>query len=56
VPLSLWGETTGRAQAVLDARLRGALKKGLLVEDGQRLQASPRGLLFLNELLACIDD
>lgn len=56
VPLALWSETTGLPEAVLVERLASARKKGLLVEDGQRVQASPRGLLFLNELLASIDE
>ncbi|QEA38358.1 radical SAM family heme chaperone HemW [Pistricoccus aurantiacus] len=56
VPLRRWERNTGLPRSVLDSRLREAREKGLLVEDGERLQASPRGLLFLNELLATIDD
>ncbi|MBB3230618.1 radical SAM family heme chaperone HemW [Halomonas stenophila] len=55
VPLSDWRDTTGRPAPVLLDRLAAARKKGLLVEDATRLQASPQGLLFLNELLASID-
>ncbi|RTR05646.1 radical SAM family heme chaperone HemW [Halomonas nitroreducens] len=55
VPLSDWQDTTGRPAALLLDRLAAARKKGLLVEDAGRLQASPQGLLFLNELLASID-
>ncbi|WP_416138644.1 radical SAM family heme chaperone HemW [Halomonas sp. HK25] len=54
VSMKRWRTTTGRSSAVLEARLASARKKGLLVEDGDRLQASPQGLLFLNELLALI--
>lgn len=56
VPFDQWQATTGRESHVLQQRLQEARKKGLLVEDVSRLQASPRGLLFLNELLAMIDD
>ncbi len=54
VPLSTWSAHTGRSREALEERLSAARKKGLLVEDAQRLQASPQGLLFLNELLALI--
>ncbi|WP_111415261.1 radical SAM family heme chaperone HemW [Billgrantia lactosivorans] len=56
VALAEWQAHTGRPIAMLSERLVAAHKKGLLVEDAQRLQASPRGLLFLNELLALVDD
>ena len=55
VPLSLWSTQTGLPQAALWSRLAEARKKGLVVEDGDRLQASAQGLLFLNELLASIE-
>ncbi|MFN2330373.1 MAG: radical SAM family heme chaperone HemW [Halomonas sp.] len=55
VSLCRWRTTTGRSIAMLEARLTSARKKGLLVEDANRLQASPQGLLFLNDLLALID-
>ncbi|MGJ7458285.1 radical SAM family heme chaperone HemW [Halomonas sp. MA07-2] len=54
VSLCNWQTATGFSPAVLEARLTRARKKGLLVEDATRLQASPQGLLFLNELLALI--
>lgn len=54
VPLSAWSACTGREPSRLEDRLAAARKKGLLVEDAGRLQASPQGLLFLNELLALI--
>lgn len=56
VPLAQWQANTGRAPQALQGRLLEARKKGLLVEDADRLQASPRGLLFLNELLAMLSD
>ncbi|APX94824.1 YggW family oxidoreductase [Halomonas sp. 1513] len=55
VPLPLWSARTGQPCEVLWSRLAEARKKGLVVEDGERLQASPQGLLFLNELLASIE-
>lgn len=56
VSMADWEAHTGRPAATLEARLLAARKKGLLVEDGQRLQASPQGLLFLNELLVMIGE
>jgi len=56
VPLSTWQAHTGRSDSVLLARFSAAREKGLLVEDADRLGASPQGLLFLNELLAMMDD
>jgi putative oxygen-independent coproporphyrinogen III oxidase len=56
VSMADWVAHTGRPTATLEARLQAARKKGLLVEDGQRLQASPQGLLFLNELLVMIGE
>lgn len=54
VSLSTWSAHTGLSPEALEERLSAARKKGLLVEDAKRLQASPQGLLFLNELLALI--
>ncbi|AMD00170.1 radical SAM family heme chaperone HemW [Halomonas chromatireducens] len=56
VSMADWEAHTGRPAATLEARLLPARKKGLLVEDGRRLQASPQGLLFLNELLVMIGE
>ena len=56
VPMALWRESTGLPEAVLAERLATAREKGMLMEAGHRLQATPRGLLFLNELLASIDE
>jgi oxygen-independent coproporphyrinogen-3 oxidase len=56
VPLSTWQAHTGRNDSVLLARLSAAREKGLLVEDADRVGASAQGLLFLNELLAMMDD
>ncbi|MCO7245842.1 radical SAM family heme chaperone HemW [Halomonas sp. Mc5H-6] len=56
VPVSMWSAHTGLPVDVLLARLHNAEKKGLLMEMPKRLQASPQGLLFLNELLALISN
>lgn len=56
VALADWQTHTGRPLAMLKERLVAAQNKGLLVEDARRLQASPQGLLFLNELLALVSD
>jgi putative oxygen-independent coproporphyrinogen III oxidase len=56
VSMSDWQAHTGRPRDMLEKRLGAARNKGLLVEDAERLQASPRGLLFLNELLALISE
>ncbi len=56
VPMAAWDETTGLPRREFASRLAAAREKGLLVEDAERLQASPRGLLFLNELLASISE
>lgn len=55
VPMAAWTAHTGQAPEALVSRLSEASKKGLLVEGEGRLQASPQGLLFLNELLASIE-
>lgn len=56
VPLSLWQAHTGRSLAVLEPHLQGARRKGLLVDSDKRLQATPKGLLFLNDLLGLLDE
>jgi putative oxygen-independent coproporphyrinogen III oxidase len=56
VALADWRAHTGRRTDRLLACLTAARKKGLLVEDAERLQASPQGLVFLNELLALISE
>ncbi|MCE8004796.1 radical SAM family heme chaperone HemW [Billgrantia ethanolica] len=56
VAMADWAAHTGRPRTLLGERLVAARKKGLLVEDAQRLQASPQGLLFLNELLALVSE
>ena len=45
------GGGTGLPLAHLDAARQRAEQQGLLNPDPQRLQASPRGQLFLNDLL-----
>ncbi|WP_275288069.1 radical SAM family heme chaperone HemW [Halomonas elongata] len=56
VSMATWRAHTGYTPAVMSSRLVEAREKGLLVEDAGKLQASPRGLLFLNELLALISE
>ncbi|WP_240455598.1 radical SAM family heme chaperone HemW [Halomonas faecis] len=56
VPLQEWVAHTGQGTEALQACLTAARAKGLLVEDSERLQATPHGLLFLNELLASIGE
>ena len=51
VPSSLFSQRTGLPLAHLDAARQRAEQQGLLNPDPQRLQASPRGQLFLNDLL-----
>ncbi|MHB0775009.1 radical SAM family heme chaperone HemW [Halomonas sp. WWR20] len=56
VPYAYWEARTGLARNVLEERLVRAREKGLMQHVQDRLQASPQGLLFLNELLALCDD
>ncbi|GAB3347288.1 radical SAM family heme chaperone HemW [Chromohalobacter beijerinckii] len=56
VPRHYWRERSGQPDTLLDARLEEAQAKGLLRDSSQRLQASPHGLLFLNDLLALCDE
>ncbi len=51
-PPGLFSERTGLPLLALEAGLQEAEKKGLLERDWQRIRPSPRGRLFLNELLA----
>lgn len=56
VAFSVWQRNTGKPIEELAIRLQLARDKGLIVEDSTRLQASPQGLLFLNDLLALISE
>ncbi|GEN23804.1 YggW family oxidoreductase [Halomonas cupida] len=56
VALSIWQQHTGQPAERLAECLQPARDKGLIVEDPSRLQASPRGLLFLNDLLTLISE
>lgn len=56
VTLSTWQAHTGRPQGELEKCLHVAREKGLLVQDCERLQATPQGLLFLNDLLALLSE
>jgi oxygen-independent coproporphyrinogen-3 oxidase len=51
VPASLFSERTGLADHCLQPALNEAIHNGLMSSDNQRLQASSRGLQFLDELL-----
>ena len=51
-----WVNHTGRALSELTPRLEPARRKGLLMETPSHLQATPQGLLFLNDLLALFDE
>ena len=50
--LELFGQRTGFGLASIEAGLTTAIDKGLLIRQGHRIQTSPRGSLFLNEILA----
>ncbi|ALM54422.1 radical SAM family heme chaperone HemW [Halomonas huangheensis] len=56
VALSAWQRNVGKPIEQLANRLQLARDKGLIVEDSTRLQATPQGLLFLNDLLALISE
>lgn len=51
VPAMRFAERTGLPLTVLEPGLRRAREAGLLEDDPERLQASARGLRFLNDLL-----
>ncbi|NRB55110.1 MAG: radical SAM family heme chaperone HemW [Salinicola sp.] len=51
-----WENHTGRPLSELTPRLEAARRKGLLTISPSRLQATPQGLLFLNDLLALFDE
>ena len=50
-PATLFQERTGLPLTVIQNELNESEKKGLLERDWQRIRPSPRGRLFLNELL-----
>ncbi|MGD9945177.1 MAG: hypothetical protein AB7S98_18260, partial [Burkholderiaceae bacterium] len=52
VPTSLFTERTGLDLSVIAGELSRAARRGLLDEDPTRLQATPLGLQFLNDLQA----
>ena len=56
VSLETWNANTGLSSDMLLTRLQSAEKKGLLMQMPEKLRASPQGLLFLNELLALINE
>nr|WP_115854485.1 radical SAM family heme chaperone HemW [Kushneria indalinina] len=56
VPGELWRRHTGLDEARLDAHTRAPIARELMLETHARIQATPLGLLFLNDLLALCDD
>ncbi len=56
VPRPLWQQHTGLDASRLDAHTRAAITRELLHETHSRIQATPLGLRFLNDLLALCDD
>ncbi|MCG2633934.1 MAG: radical SAM family heme chaperone HemW [Gammaproteobacteria bacterium] len=52
VPLALFQQNTGLPLDALQPRVNRAIDDGLLIDHAQRLQASPLGLRFLNDLTA----
>ncbi len=56
VPVALFTQTTGLALDVLERPLAEARERGLMSADPGRLQASPDGLRFLNDLLSLFND
>ncbi|KAA0018680.1 radical SAM family heme chaperone HemW [Salinicola corii] len=51
-----WENHTGQPLSELTPRLEAARRQGLLTTSPSRLQATPQGLLFLNDLLALFDE
>ena len=52
VDMTTWTASTGRSASSMEERLTSLRHQGLLVQDADRMQATPQGLLFLNDLLA----
>ncbi len=52
VPATLYQERTGLPLATISRTLEAATERGLLLDDPARLQATPLGLQFLNDLVA----
>jgi oxygen-independent coproporphyrinogen-3 oxidase len=52
VPLDSFTSATGLPDAVIAAAWAEGIRRGLMCERPDRLQATPRGLRFLNDLLA----
>jgi oxygen-independent coproporphyrinogen-3 oxidase len=51
VPAELFGQRTGLDASVIARRLALAAERGLLEADPRRIRPTPRGRLFLNDLL-----
>ena len=55
VPRSMWTQRTGLPIAHIESLLSQAIDRGLLRDDPDRLQATPLGRDFLNDLLAIFE-
>lgn len=55
VPTALWSRYTGLDEQALQWQTHAAVARGLLEQSAERIQATPQGLLFLNDLLALCD-
>ncbi|MFC0337438.1 oxygen-independent coproporphyrinogen-3 oxidase [Kushneria avicenniae] len=56
VPSALWQQHTGLDETRLDAHTEAPIARELMFETRSRIQATPLGRLFLNDLLALCDD
>ncbi len=55
VPTDLFAQRTGLGEDALAAPLGQARRRGLMVDDPNRLEATPRGRRYLNDLLALFE-
>ncbi len=55
VPADLFAQRTGLGRDALSAALLQARRRGLMVDDPNRLEATPRGRRYLNDLLALFE-
>ncbi|MGB5200602.1 MAG: radical SAM family heme chaperone HemW [Sedimenticolaceae bacterium] len=55
VPADLFAQRTGLGRAALSSALLQAQRRGLMVDDPNRLEATPHGRRYLNDLLALFE-
>jgi len=55
VESELFEEVTGLGLSAIGDSLKDARQRGLLVADPGRIQATPLGIRFLNDLLECFN-